>query len=200
MINIQTVKISYDKLLTRLGYLHDKTKNNVKIIISIKENLSLAQKLIIPKFAIAVEKISLYKNLISFENGYEIKSSNVAFLLKKCFKAYGIVATIGNALEKKRDELLKNGEILNAFILDAAGSVAAEEVVIVAMSKIKLQEKKNNNTLTKRYSPGYGDWTLKENKQFLNWIGASYINITLDKSYRMNPEKTVSALIGIKKA
>ncbi|MDR1784532.1 MAG: hypothetical protein LBQ99_02205 [Endomicrobium sp.] len=198
MINVSVIDIPYNKLLARLGYSHNKTKLDIKTINLIKENLSLAQKLIRPKSAIAVESIALYGSLILFENGYKIKSNNIATLLKNCFKAYGIVVTIGTALEKKRDDCLKKKEIFNALVLDAAGSVAAEETITLAAMQIKAYEEENNNILTRRYSPGYGDWQLEANKQFLNWIGTTRIGVTLNKFYHMKPEKSVSALIGVK--
>ncbi|MDR1400760.1 MAG: hypothetical protein LBI98_00330 [Endomicrobium sp.] len=199
MVNVSSVEIPYSELLARLGYSHNKTSLDVKIINSIKENLNLAQKLIKPKSVIAVENVTLRGDLISFENGYKIKSNNVATLFENCFKAYGIVVTIGNALEKKRDDCLKKREIFNALILDAAGSVATEEAITLANAQIKAYEEKNDNVLTRRYSPGYGDWSLEANKQFLNWIGTTHIGITLNKFYYMKPEKSVSALVGIKK-
>ncbi|MDR1511364.1 MAG: hypothetical protein LBS15_01045 [Endomicrobium sp.] len=198
MVNVSIVEISYSELLARLGYLHNKTKLDIRTINLIKENLNLAQKLIKPKSVIAIENITLHGNSILFESGYEIKSSNVAVLLENCFKAYGIAVTIGSALEKKRDDCLKKKEIFNALILDAAGSVAAEEVITLANAQIKAYEKKDN-VLTKRYSPGYGDWPLEANKQFLSWIGTARAGITLNRFYHMKPEKSVSALVGVKK-
>ncbi|GMO67061.1 MAG: vitamin B12 dependent-methionine synthase activation domain-containing protein [Endomicrobiia bacterium] len=199
MVNVSNVEIPYDKLLARLGYSHNKTRLDIKIISSIIENLSLAQKLIKPKSVIAVENITLHKDLVSFENGYKIKSNNIATLLKNCFKAYGIVVTIGDALEKKRDDCLKKRGIFDALILDAAGSVAAEETITLANAQIRAYEEKNDNIVMRRYSPGYGDWPLEANKQFLNWIGTTRVGITLNKFCHMKPEKSVSALIGIKK-
>jgi cobalamin-dependent methionine synthase I len=199
VVNISVIKIPYTKLLSRLGYFQNKTKIDEKIACSIKENLSLAQKLIKPKSAIVSEEIKVSENLTSFENGYKIRSSYIAVLLKNCFKAYGVSATISNALEKKRDECLRKKEIFNALILDAAGSVAVEETIAFVNMQIKTFEERNGNTLTVRYSPGYGDWTLDANKQFLDWISAEEIGITLNESYHMRPEKSVSALIGVKK-
>ncbi|MDR1721358.1 MAG: hypothetical protein LBR09_03105 [Endomicrobium sp.] len=200
MLNVSSIEIPYNRLLARLGYLHTKTKLDIKTVCSIKENLNLAQKLIKPKWAISFGNITLKEDLIFFENEYRIKSDNVAALLKNCFKAYGVVVTIGDALEKKIDECLKKKETFNALILDAAGSVAAEEIITAANAQIKTHEAKSGNALTKRYSPGYGDWMLEANKQFLNWIGTEQIGITLSKFYHMKPEKSVSALIGVKKA
>jgi len=200
MVNVSSIEIPYSGLLARLGYLHTKTKLDIKTASSIKENLSLAQKLITPRSAVAFGNIKLNDDSVLFENGYRIKSGNVAMLLKNCFKAYGVAVTIGPALEKKRDECLKKKETFNALILDAAGSVAAEETIAIANAQIKAYEAKNGNALTRRYSPGYGDWTLQANKQFLDWIGTLQIGVTLSKFCHMKPEKSVSALIGVKKS
>jgi hypothetical protein len=199
MIRISTVKIPYNKLLARLGYLQTKTKLNDKTVSLIKESLNLAQKLIKPKVAVAFEDIAVTGDEVLFKRGYKIKSRNVAMLLKNSFKAYGVSVTIDNAVESKRDEYLKKKEIFNALILDAAGSVGVEEMIALAYKQIKTYEENNNNSITKRYSPGYGDWGVENNREFLDWIGAGYIGIKLNKSCQMQPEKSISALIGVTK-
>jgi len=202
MLRISTIEIPYNKLLARLGYLQTKTKLDEKTADMIKEILSLAQKLIKPKAVVAFENITEVgrgktSNEVSFRNGYKIKSGDVAGLLKNCFRVYGIGITVGVALELRRDEFLKRKEIFNALISDAAGSVAAEETINLASAQIKAYEGKNGNVLTRRYSPGYGDWILEDNRQFLKWIGAEYIGIKLNEFCQMKPEKSVSALIGV---
>ncbi|BAG14068.1 cobalamin-dependent methionine synthase [Candidatus Endomicrobiellum trichonymphae] len=204
MLRISTIEIPYNKLLVRLGYLQTKTKLDEKTAVMIKETLSLAQKLIKPKAVVAFENIATISgnktsNEISFENGYKIKSGNIAKLLKNCFKVYGIGITVGGALELRIDEFLKKKETFNALISDAAGSVAAEETINLANAQIKAYEEKNGNMVTRRYSPGYGDWILEDNRQFLNWIGAEHIGIKLNEFCHMKPEKSVSALIGVAK-
>ena len=112
MLRISTIEIPYNKLLVRLGYLQTKTKLDEKTAVMIKEILRLAQRLIKPKVVVAFENITMISedktsNEISFENGYKIKSGNIAKLLKNCFKVYGIGITVGGALELRRDEFLK---------------------------------------------------------------------------------------------
>jgi hypothetical protein len=204
MLRISTIEIPYNKLLARLGYLQTKTKLDGKTAGMIKEILSLSQKLIKPKAVVAFENITAISrdktsNEISFENGYKIRSGNIAELLKNCFKVYGIGITVGGALEIRRDEFLKKKETFNALISDAVGSVAAEETINLANAQIKAYEEKNGNTLTRRYSPGYGDWILEDSIHFLNWIGAENIGIKLNEFFQMKPEKSVSALIGVAK-
>ena len=197
-INISQIKIPYDKLLARLGYLKLHTKIDKKTEILIKENLGAAQKLIQPKAVLAFENISTAENIISFENGFKIQSAGVAKLFQNCFKAYGIAVTIGATIENRRNDYLTEKETFKALIFDAAGSVAAEEAVSAAYEQIKKIEAENNNIVTKRYSPGYGDWAIESQKDFLEWLGASHIGISLNKAFLMRPEKSVSAIIGVK--
>jgi hypothetical protein len=203
MLKISTIEIPYNKLLARLGYLQAKTKLDEKTAGLIRENLNLTQKLVKPQTAVAFENITISGGKISdeilFESGYKIRSSNLVALLKGCFKVYGVSVTIGGSLERMRDEFLKKKETFNALISDAVGSVAAEETINLANAQIEAYEEKNGNILTRRYSPGYGDWILEDNKQFLDWIGAGYIGIKLNEFCQMNPEKSISALIGVAK-
>ncbi|MCL2799468.1 MAG: hypothetical protein FWD54_04255 [Endomicrobia bacterium] len=199
MINVSSVQIPYDKLLARLGYLKAKTKIDEKIENLIKENLNIAQKLITPKAAIVFSDITVKDDVVAFDNGFEIKSADIAKLLHGCFKAYAVAVTIGSKVEKKRDEYLSEKETFKGLILDAAGSVAAEETIVLANQQIEDFEKQNKNVLTKRFSQGYGDWRLENQKDFLEFIGADKIGITLTETFLMKPEKSVSAIIGVKK-
>lgn len=199
MINVSDIKIPYEAVLARLGYSKAKTVLDEKTALLIKENTEIAQKLIKPKAVISFENITLLDNLITFESGYKIESYAAAKLLTGCFKAYGIAVTIGGALENRRNELLAKKETFKGLVLDASGSVAAEEAIIAANAQIKALEEKNNNIITKRFSPGYGDWILETQKEFLKWLGAAHIGIRLNESFMMQPEKSVSALIGVMK-
>jgi hypothetical protein len=199
MIKIPIIKISYDKLLFRLGYFRTKTKINRKMFCMINEILNFSQNLIIPSVAINFESVVNIDNEIVFKNGYKIKSFNVSTLLKNSFGAYGIVVTIGKILERKRNDFLINKKIFDALILDAIGSVATEEVIDLVYTQIYDCEKKKKNILTKRYSPGYGDWFLEQNVEFVKWIGAEKIGVSLNEHYQMNPEKSVSAIVGVER-
>jgi len=194
MINISTIKIPYDKLLARLGYLKAKTKLDAQTQTLIKENLGLAEKLVKPKIAIVSEEIEVRGASVIFDDGYKIESKDIAKLLKGCFKAYGIAVTIGGAVEKKRNALIAKKETFAALVFDAAGSVAVEELIDSAAKQ--LQKKEN---LTKRFSPGYGDWLLNAQPDFLKWIDAKKIGIELTPNFLMTPEKSVSAIVGVKR-
>ncbi|MDR3244612.1 MAG: hypothetical protein LBT79_07670 [Elusimicrobiota bacterium] len=199
MINIPKISISYDEVLMRLGYSKSRTKIDDRTQILIKENISLSNKLINPKIVVAFDEISLQNECVLFNKGYKISSFDIVKLLKDCFMGYGIAITIGEALESKRDDFLKQKEVFNALILDAAGSVGAENCIQALHEQIEKLENDKGNAITRRYSCGYGDWRLKEQKDFLNWLGADAIGIKVNDSYMMKPEKSISALLGVKR-
>jgi hypothetical protein len=198
-INVSNINIPYEDFLIRIGHFKSAPKPDKNAQIIIKETLDTAKKLIKPVAAVVFSDISINGNLIAFESGFKIESAYAAKILSGCHKAYGIAATIGSGTEKKRNALIAEKETLQAFLLDAAGSVAAEEVIKSVNAQIKDFEEKQNNSISKRFSPGYGDWLLESQKEFLKWIGARQIGISLTGACQMIPEKSVSALIGVHK-
>jgi hypothetical protein len=195
MIDISKISISYEETLLRLGFSRSKTKMDEKTQILIQENLELAQKLLKPKAVLAFENIEVKSGEVLFESGFKIASQDIAQLLKDCHAAYGIAITIGAALERKRDELAGQKEVFKALILDAAGSVAAEECIETACRQLE-KGNEEDGRLTRRFSCGYGDWHLDNQRDFLDWIGAKSIGISASNSFIMRPEKSISALIG----
>ena len=81
---------------------------------------------------------------------------------------------------------------LNALLTLKTAGLKAE----TANARIKSFEEKENNFVTKKCSPCYGDRKLKTQKDFLKWLGAAQIGISLTKACLMQPEKSVSAIIG----
>ena len=196
MLDISGVKIDYEKVALRLGYSKLKTRLDEKTERSLKENISMAQKLIAPKAAVSFDDITVNDAAVFFFDGYKIESNYVAKLFQGCKKAYCIAVTIGAALERK----IKSSEIFEAVILDAAGSVAVEEAVGFINQRLSEREAKDGRALTRRFSPGYGDWPLECQKSFLERLKADKIGLSVNESFIMVPEKSVSAVIGVKTA
>ena len=190
---IYNFKINYEQVLARMGANKFKTRIDDKTESSIKETLDNAQKLLQPKYAMAYADKVISDGKINAD-GLIIESSDIMKLLNNSQKLCGFVATIGNALDQKI-ELLQKNDKTTAFIYDAAGSVAIEQLVTAVNNEIK-----NSNPdfiLTKRFSVGYGDWKIENQKGFLKWLGAEKIGITLSETFQMSPRKSVSAIIGL---
>lgn len=103
------------------------------------------------------------------------------------------VVTIGPNLEKRIAEV---NSITNSAILDAVGSVAVEYCADFLNEMINVMAGDEGFKTIKRYSPGYGDWELKEQKGLLHQLNASQIGVTLTSAYQMKPQKSISGVIG----
>ncbi len=49
---------------------------------------------------------------------------------------------------------------------------------------------------TRRYAPGYGDWTLSDQAPLIALVDASRIGIILTEEHLMLPSKSISGVIG----
>ncbi|MDD5021493.1 MAG: hypothetical protein PHR82_05065 [Endomicrobiaceae bacterium] len=195
MSQIYNFKINYHDVLIRMGANKFKTRIDEKTESLITESIENVQKILQPKYAISYTDKKIENNKIIIEN-FIIESKDIIKLLEKSEIICGFVATVGHAIDIKIDLLQKQDKAL-AYIYDSIGSVAIEQLV----DNINDEIKKSNSgyTLTRRFSVGYGDWKIENQKPFLVWLGADKIGITLSDTFQMNPMKSVSAILGLEK-
>ena len=191
MNNVLNIKIKFEDVLVRMGANKYRTKINSNIEEIILEAIDIAQKILKPKYAtsIAVKKIDGSKIVL---DNFIIYSKDIFNLLKNSQKVLGIVATVGDAIDQKVLALHDEGKTLASYIYDSIGSVAVEELINNICNEIK-----KTNVTTFRFSPGYGDWHISNQKEFLKWLAADKIGVKLSGSFQMTPRKTVSAILGI---
>ena len=109
------------------------------------------------------------------------------------------ICTIGLELEEEIKELMSENEMLRALILDSLGSEAAEEVAV--QSDRILAEKARETGLwpSKRFSPGYGKWDIREQRYVFSVLPGESIGVRLTESCMMIPRKSVSFRINFYK-
>ena len=194
------IEVPYQKVLARLGFAHGKTALDTRSEESIREAIALSKKLIVPQRVIASSPIAFPEpGTTQLEPSFTIASVKIYELLKSCREAYGFAVTIGPHLEEKRNMFIAQKETNRGLILDAVGSVIAEELADLTQQEIRQSAQTRGEDATMRFSPGYGDWILAGQPAFLAWLGAESIGIKLTPSYQMIPEKSVSAIFGIYK-
>jgi hypothetical protein len=110
------------------------------------------------------------------------------------FAALGI-CTIGPYLEARVGELMSTGREPEGYVLDAVGSVAADEVADVINAKICHWAASQGLASSPRFSPGYGDWQLEEQRAIFQLLPAGEIGMSLNPSCMMIPRKSVSFAI-----
>jgi hypothetical protein len=107
------------------------------------------------------------------------------------------LCTIGVELENKVSEFNQKGELARAVVLDAIGSVAAENTAdFINLQICEWCQKKGWGT-SQRFSPGYGNWSLEGQKFIFSLLPAENIKVRLNQSCMMIPIKSVSFAIKI---
>lgn len=107
------------------------------------------------------------------------------------------VCTIGTKLEEKSSGLMKRNEGLRAVILDAMGSEAVEAVA--RQSERIIVEKARSQGLwpSKRFSPGYKNWSLRGQRFIFQNLPTHKIGVRLTDSFVMIPRKSLSFRINL---
>ena len=122
------------------------------------------------------------------------ESAYLAAHLKGCEKAAVFGATLGT----EADRLLKTAaatDVAKAMALQAAGAAKVEEVCDAVEREVKAF---CGGNLRERYSPGYGDWDIRDQRQLFSLVEITKrIGITLTDTFEMLPTKSVTGIIGI---
>lgn len=124
---------------------------------------------------------------------YHFKSTRLADNLKGCTR----VCIFGATLGIESDRLLRTystNDITRTMVLQACLASKIEEVCDALEEKLRA----DGLVLRQRYSPGYFDLDIKENKKLFELIELTKrIGITITDTYQMLPTKSVTAFIGI---
>ncbi len=120
-------------------------------------------------------------------------------IFKDAEKVAFCICTIGPKLDKEVKNLTNNNDILKAMILDSHGSEAVEKVATQSDQILAKKARDMNLWASKRYSPGYGRWDLREQKYVFHLLPGQDIAVNLTKSCMMIPQKSISFRINFYK-
>lgn len=146
-----------------------------------------------------------YKRMsIKWENEMPVlpfysKSKNLALRLKDCNEIILFSATVGLSIDRYIARYQRLSP-LKALIANAYGAERIENLCDTFCSDMEKEVKCENLSLTKRYSPGYGDLPIEAQAEIFSLLDCSrQIGVSLNSSLLMSPSKSVTAIIGLKK-
>lgn len=126
---------------------------------------------------------------------FTLQGEQVRRLLKQCDKVVLLAATLGLEAETLLRRAQKRS-MMDAILLDAMGSAAIENVCDNLCADLAKQLAPRY--LTVRFSPGYGDMPLSQQRQLFDTLDVTRrIGVTLTDSALMAPQKSVTALMGV---
>ncbi|MBW1681995.1 MAG: hypothetical protein JRJ35_17240 [Deltaproteobacteria bacterium] len=137
------------------------------------------------------------KSSIELEKGPIFRSRKIAKSLTGCTHVVCFIATIGQGLEARIRERFEANRLSEAYILDALGSVLVEDVARQFQEFIAKKCAMQGECVTLRFSPGYCDWPLEEQRKLFSLFHPSRLKVHLSKSCLMEPRKSISGIFGI---
>ena len=191
------IDIDRQRVLHNIGYGTD-CKLPSRIASLINEYVENAYYLIEPSYSCVIRDIKLVQGSSVFIDGsIAFRSQVIAQLLEQCHKAAVFLVTIGNHLEEMARRLAEDGLILQATVLDAIGSVAVESVANFVRDRVGEVANDQGLVISPRFSPGYCDWDIGQQKMVFWAVNGDSIGIRLTEGQLMIPRKSISGVIGI---
>jgi hypothetical protein len=191
------IDIDKQQVLHSIGYGTD-CKLSTRIASLIDDYVENVHNLIEPSYSCIIRDINLVQDSrVIIEGSIAFESKVVASLLEQCQKAAVFLVTIGEHLEETANRLAEDGLIVQATVLDAVGSVAVEEVAGFVQGKIKEIANDRGLVISQRFSPGYCDWDISQQRTVFWAVNGDSTGIHLTDGCLMIPRKSISGVIGI---
>ena len=129
--------------------------------------------------------------------GVAFQSRDLAGTLSGCRRAVILCATLGAGADRLRLRC-SSTDLAKAAVMDAAQSAYIEQVCDRFCETFRESAEAEGLNLTARYSPGYGDLSIRYQPQLLALADAPRrIGLTCSDSCMLLPQKSVTAVIGL---
>ncbi|RZB32078.1 MAG: hypothetical protein SRB1_01697 [Desulfobacteraceae bacterium Eth-SRB1] len=183
----------------RLGYKRGVTKVNERKREEVGQYIEYAASLVSLKGAgirVPLERVD--PPLIVLKTGADVRSVRLAGLLNGCKEALFIGSTSGSVVMDAILEDTEGGDMTRGVVIDAVASEmtdAALDWIIGFFNRLLARE--NARLTRKRFSAGYGDFLLENQKMMYDMLKLYRIGVTINENFILMPEKSVTAVVGI---
>lgn len=175
-----------------LGYKNSIPDNQT--LVEINALLTELKNICVPKFVYKEIPVSIENDTIAFDF-FTCSSKNLAKNLRNCQKAIIFACTLGT----EADFLIRRYSkisMVKSVIINSCASAFIEDFANKSQETIANNLK--NEYLRPRFSPGYGDFDLKHQKDIINLLNTSKtIGLTLTDSLILMPIKSITAVMGV---
>ena len=193
------IPVPMDAIYRRLGYREGATKIDDRKREEIERHIDYALSLISLKgAALRVPLRGVTPHRVVFGTGAEIESDKLAGFLKGCKEVLFIGSTAGGAVMDAIRGDTEGGDMTRGVVIDAVAS----EMTDAALDWIegffnRLLTRENARLTRGRFSAGYGDFLLENQKMMYDMLELGRIGVTINENFILIPEKSVTAVVGI---
>ena len=133
-------------------------------------------------------------------NNQEIRPhTKISGYMKDAEKIAVFICTAGQGFSEYSKRYNSEGDYLKGYVVDTFGSIIVEKAIGYIQERLEKQAQEKGMSITNRYSPGYCNWQVNEQKKIFSLLPENKCNISLSESCLMSPIKSVSGIIGIGK-
>lgn len=188
------LEVDKEIVLKFLGY----GKKKVPKIIEKKldEELEVYSRYIKPEYHMKSVPIDLSKkDRVVFNSQISLDSSYLYKKLKDMEKAYIVIYTVGEAIEKVIEDYSNGAEMMRAMIVDKIGIVALDKLRDQLVEKVEKQEKPK--LISSVSYPSQGDFKVEHQRVLFEIFKDEKMNIDISETSQFSPLKTVLLVYGI---
>lgn len=144
-------------------------------------------------------QINLQNDTIQINDQTFSPSKIVVTQFKNATSLALFVCTAGEKISEYAKQIANGGDPMLSYIFDVIGSLTVEKAMIKITKSLELKMAQNDLCISDRFSPGYCEWSVAEQKQLFSLLPENFCGITLSDSFLMSPIKSVSGMIAIGK-
>ena len=127
-----------------------------------------------------------------------VSSRDLARRLSGCTHALIVATTLGISADRLIRRYMKTSPA-KAYLINSACTERVEALTDTLAMALDEKYAKDGMSLTRRFSPGYGDLGIEFQKEIFALISPEkHLGVTLSEGLLMTPSKSVTAIIGLK--
>lgn len=189
--------IKTDELIRHLGG-SKRQRLSRPLRTKLQNSIPKLRKIMKPRLFYHTKRIKLIeKEYVSLNEGPVFKSPKLARTLRDSEEVICFITTVGGEIDSEINTMMRHGRLSEAYVLDALGSVAVESVAEKFHQYVETRCREEDKAVTLRFSPGYCDWPIIEQKKLFGLFDSDMTGIQLQDSCLMIPRKSISAVFGL---
>ena len=192
------LKLDVNEVLRQMGIASD-AEYRPKMESLIAELLSgdEANYLLTPALVYELHAITaIHHDRLSIDNSCTIKGSLLSSTLAQASDLAVVFCTIGPNLEKEKAECKARKNLMRALLLDSFGSAAIDILAVEAYHHIRDLAETRGYAASSPISPGMRGFSISEQWRMAQLAPIKEIGLELTSSGMMNPQKSLSMIIG----
>jgi len=195
-----SIPVPHKEIYRRLGFTSGVTKISPSQREDIQRHIKDAASLIqLRGVGMRVPILGIKGSEVALADGLAFESQHLAKFLRSCSEIVLMGATAGDGIIDAIEKDIECDNVTHGVVLDATASEmvdASLDWIMDYFNRTLLRE--NRRLLRKRYSAGYGDLPLEAQKTMYRLLELERIGVQITESCILVPEKSVTAISGIR--